>query len=231
MRQIENARLLLSASFTAKFELAFVLTQKNALSERFHFTANRKSIGSSKKWQQGFSKQTSVFQYFNLEINFLKNKNLFQKIRLKTQYLYTKLPCRKPILRNRMGSTKLTYHKELSFVSNYLISLKTLFYYMNLLESIDLTYQPPKCSYSYFSFMGQCDEYSYVEVRSLFFLKNSRVTKEFQNLFKRQTNDVWRSSTREMYENVKKIHCKLKRNYLDNAFKVALSHFRKFFPN
>ena len=42
--------LLLSTSFTAKFELVFVLTLENACSERFHFKANKKSIGSSKKW-------------------------------------------------------------------------------------------------------------------------------------------------------------------------------------
>ena len=45
----KNGWLLLSASFTAKFGLVFVLTLENAFSERFHFQANRKSIGSSKK--------------------------------------------------------------------------------------------------------------------------------------------------------------------------------------
>ena len=38
-----------SARFTAKFELVFVLTQENASSQKFHFKANRKSIGSSKE--------------------------------------------------------------------------------------------------------------------------------------------------------------------------------------
>ena len=45
----KNGWLLLSASFTAKFGLVFVLTLENAFSLRFHFQANRKSIGSSKK--------------------------------------------------------------------------------------------------------------------------------------------------------------------------------------
>ena len=45
----KNGWLLLSASFTAKFRLVFVLTLENAFSLRFHFQANRKSIGSSKK--------------------------------------------------------------------------------------------------------------------------------------------------------------------------------------
>ena len=45
----KNEWLFLSASFTAKFEFAFVLTLQNALSYSFHFKANRKSIDSSKK--------------------------------------------------------------------------------------------------------------------------------------------------------------------------------------
>ena len=55
----KNGGLLLSASFTAKFGLIFVLTLENFY-QRFHFQANRKSIGSSKKPFQGFSKQPSV---------------------------------------------------------------------------------------------------------------------------------------------------------------------------
>ena len=51
IRQIDskNEWTLLSARFTAKFELVFVLTLEKAFSWRFHFKANRKSIGSSKK--------------------------------------------------------------------------------------------------------------------------------------------------------------------------------------
>ena len=45
----KNEWILFSGTFTAKFELVFVLTKENALSERFHFKANRKSIDSSKK--------------------------------------------------------------------------------------------------------------------------------------------------------------------------------------
>ena len=56
----KNEWLLLPAGFTAKFGLVFVLTLENAFSQRFHFQANRKSIGSSKKRYQGFSKQPSV---------------------------------------------------------------------------------------------------------------------------------------------------------------------------
>ena len=45
----KNGWLLLSASFTVKFGIVFVLTLENAFSYRFHFQANRKNIGSSKK--------------------------------------------------------------------------------------------------------------------------------------------------------------------------------------
>ena len=43
----KNEWMLLSARFTAKFWLAFVLTLENAFSWRFHFKANIKSTGSS----------------------------------------------------------------------------------------------------------------------------------------------------------------------------------------
>ena len=40
--------LLLSVTFTAKFEIVFVLTFENPFSKSFHFKANRRSIDSSK---------------------------------------------------------------------------------------------------------------------------------------------------------------------------------------
>ena len=91
----KNGWLLLSASFTAKFGLVFVLTQKKAFSQRFHFQYNRKSIGSSKKLYQVFQnsppfKRSACFyvtisenfehvQYFNVETAFLEKENFFQK--------------------------------------------------------------------------------------------------------------------------------------------------------
>ena len=56
----QNRWLLLSASFTAKFGLVFVSTLETAFSQSFHSQANRKSVCSSKKRYQGFSKQPSV---------------------------------------------------------------------------------------------------------------------------------------------------------------------------
>ena len=52
---------------------------------------------------------------------------------------------------NRMGTTKLTYHKEQSFACNNFPFLKILFQFRNLVYRVDLKYQPPKCPYSYFS--------------------------------------------------------------------------------
>ena len=52
---------------------------------------------------------------------------------------------------NRMGSTKLTYHKERSFASNHFPFSKILFQFRNLVYRVDLMYQPSKCPYSYFS--------------------------------------------------------------------------------
>ena len=45
----KNEWLLLSVTFTAKFELVFVLTFKNAFSKCFHLTTNRRSIDSYEK--------------------------------------------------------------------------------------------------------------------------------------------------------------------------------------
>ena len=52
---------------------------------------------------------------------------------------------------NRLGSTKLTYHKEQSFTNNHFPFSKILFQLRNLVYRVDLVYQPPKCPYSYFS--------------------------------------------------------------------------------
>ena len=52
---------------------------------------------------------------------------------------------------NRMGSTKLTYHKEWSFAFNNFPISKILFQFRNLAYRVDLMYQPPKCPYSCFS--------------------------------------------------------------------------------
>ena len=54
---IENRWLLLMlllTNFTAKCQLAFVLTQENTYFKRFYFKTNRKALGSSKSRYLGF---------------------------------------------------------------------------------------------------------------------------------------------------------------------------------
>ena len=51
---------------------------------------------------------------------------------------------------NKMGSAKLTYHKERSFVSNHFPFSIILFQFRNLVYRVDLMYQSPKWPYSYF---------------------------------------------------------------------------------
>ena len=68
------------------------------------------------------------FQYFNFETNFLENKNLFQKTRStkikKASFPHKTVISEASVKLNRMVSAKLTYHKERSFSSNYLIGEK-----------------------------------------------------------------------------------------------------------
>ena len=83
------------------------------------------------------------FQYFNFVTNFLKNKNLCQKIGVpflventKTKnatFLYKTALSAANIITNRIGSTKWTYDKERSFASNYIVFIKFLFQFKNLL--------------------------------------------------------------------------------------------------
>ena len=85
---IENKRLLLSASFTAKVE-SVVLTKENDFSSSFHFKDDRKSIGSSKKTLLGIFKialrlrDRHVFMWQSLEIlnifNILTFNKFFEK--------------------------------------------------------------------------------------------------------------------------------------------------------
>ena len=101
------------------------------------------------------------FQYFNLEINFLKNANTFKKLEYSFLVESTKIDnitfpyktalSEANVKTNGMGSTKLTYHKERSFASNHFPFSKILFQFRNLVYRVDLMYQPPKCPYSYFS--------------------------------------------------------------------------------
>ena len=100
------------------------------------------------------------FQYFNFEINVLKNANPFKKpehcfLVESTKIdnitsLYKTALSEANVKTNRMGSTKWTHHKEQGFASNHFPFLKILFRFRNLVYRVDLMYQPPKCPYSYF---------------------------------------------------------------------------------
>ena len=155
----KNGWLFLSASFTAKAELVFVLTLKNAFPQRFYFEANIKTIGSSKTPTRDFQNRPLFqrqacfyvtvsgdfgrFLYFNFETNFQKTKTFDEKLEKcflveSTNTEGTSLPYKTAVAeanvkKNRMVSTTLTYHKERSFASNYFIFLEILFQFKNLL--------------------------------------------------------------------------------------------------
>ena len=85
------ASFSISARFTAKFVLVFVLTQEKAFSWRLHFKANRKRIGSSKKTILGIFKiafrlrDRHVFMWQSLKI-----LNVFNTLSVKTIFSKTK---------------------------------------------------------------------------------------------------------------------------------------------
>ena len=143
-----------------KFGLVFLLTLEKAVSQRFHFKVNRKSIGFSKKRYQGFSKQPSVlrdrhgfvlqsvkilkvFNTLTLKQIFRKTKSFSKKLEYRFCVESTKIenasfPYKNGISEanvktNRMVSTKWAYHKERSFASNYFVILKKFFQFRNLL--------------------------------------------------------------------------------------------------
>ena len=87
----ENERLLLSATFTTKFELFFVLTKEDALPFKFYFEATERAYALLKHSNKDFTNSPPFerstcfyvtatgnferFQYFNLGTNFL-NKSI-----------------------------------------------------------------------------------------------------------------------------------------------------------
>ena len=136
IQQTKNEQLLLSATFTAKFELVCVFTYDKALSQRFHFNIYRQSIevlfkNGTKDFQNSpplersscfyvtISGSFEHFQYFNLETYFLKNKRLSQKTGIPFLVESTKIEnaiflCKTALseaIVNGMGSTKGAYHK------------------------------------------------------------------------------------------------------------------------
>ena len=97
------------------------------------------------------------FQYFNFEINFLKNANFLKnflknKFSKKLEYRFfvesTKIDnitfpykialTEANVKTNRMGSTELTYHKEWSFANNHFLFSIILFQFRNLVYRVDV---------------------------------------------------------------------------------------------
>ena len=126
IKQTENERLLLSASFTADFELVFWGFQNNPPFERstcFYVTITGNSEG---------------FQYFDFKTNFLKNENRFQKnleyhLFVESTAIENATFPHKTALSeanvkaNRMGITKWIHLKEQSFARTILFFWKFCF--------------------------------------------------------------------------------------------------------
>ena len=101
----------------------------------------------------------NVFNILTLKQTFWKRKTFFKKPEYRflvesTRIENTSFPYKTAISeanakKNRMVSTKWTHHKKLSFVSNYLIFLKIMFWFKNLIKRVHLMYQLPKCQYFY----------------------------------------------------------------------------------
>ena len=149
----------LFSKFYANIWVGFCLSTRKHFSQRFHFKANRKSINSSKKWYQKFSKyppfERSACFYVTISGSFER----FQYLNFETDFLKTGIS-EANVKTNRMVSKKWSYHKERSFARECFIFLKILFQFKNLLERVDLMYQRHKCPYSYFykrwSFIWRC---------------------------------------------------------------------------
>ena len=102
----------------------------------------------------------NIFNTLTLKQIFQKTKTFFKKLEYRFLVERTKIekasfPYKTAISEAivktiRMVTTKLAYHRERSFTSNYFIFLKFLFQFKNFLWIIDFMYQQPKRPYSYF---------------------------------------------------------------------------------
>ena len=100
---------------------------------------------------------------------------------------------------NKMSSTKRTYHKEQSSVSNCFIFSKVLLQFKNLEYRVFLMYQPRKCSYSYFS---KALEF---HLRMLFSLRvscNRFVDKTYQFIFVKIELNAFFSVEKKTYQSL-----------------------------
>ena len=109
-------------------------------------------------WQS--VKVSNIFNTLTLKQIFWKTKTFFKKLEYRFLVESTKIenasfPYKTAISKANVKTSKMvitnwTYRKERNFASHYLIFLKILFQFKNLLKRVDLMYQRPKCPYSYF---------------------------------------------------------------------------------
>ena len=90
----------------------------------------------------------NVFNTLTTKQIFWKTKTFFKK--LDYRFLVASAKIEANVKQIEWWVQNGTYHKDGSFASNYFIFLKILFQFQNLLQILDLMYQLPICSYSYF---------------------------------------------------------------------------------
>ena len=117
-------------SFTPKFGLFFVLTLEKDFSERFHFKANRKSKGSSKKSTRVFKialrlRGRPIFRWQSEEISNVFNTLTLRQIFWKTKTFFKKLEYRFLVehtkTENASIHTKLLYQKPMLRQTEWLV--------------------------------------------------------------------------------------------------------------
>ena len=96
-------------------------------------------------WSKFSEKKQTLFK--RLEYHFLVKSTKIDNI----TFSYKTALSEANFKTNRMGRTKLTYHKEQSFASNHIPFSEILFQFRNHVYRADLMYQQPKRPYSYFS--------------------------------------------------------------------------------
>ena len=138
--------MLLSASFTSKFGLVFVLTLENAFLRGFILKPTERAEiflkNSTRDFRNSPSCVRSACFYLTISGNF-ETKTFFKKLEYSfliesteiesASFPYTTAISEANVKTNTMVSTKCTYHKERSFARKPFIFLKIFFQFKNLL--------------------------------------------------------------------------------------------------
>ena len=104
-------------------------------------------------WQS--VKVLTVFDILNLIQNFSRTKFFLKKLEHRflvetsktenTSFSFKTAMSEANLKTNKMAIIKLTYHKDGSFATNYLIFLENLFQFQNLFKTVNLMYHRWKC--------------------------------------------------------------------------------------